>query len=167
MVIHMAIRKAQLNDIDRIAAVYEYARIKMRLSGNPDQWGTKYPALEMIRKDVLQGNSYVVEEGNEIVGVFAFIPGEDPTYKRIEEGAWLNEDAYGTLHRIAGNGKRKGIFRESIRFCETLAANVRVDTHEQNLIMQHLLEENGYQKCGRIYVEDGSPRIAYQKEIRK
>lgn len=43
---------------------------------------------------------------------------------------------------------------------------MRIDTHERNLIMQHLLEENSYQKCGRIYVADGSPRIAYQKEVK-
>jgi hypothetical protein len=30
--------------------------------------------------------------------------------------------------------------------------------------MQHLLEKNDYTKCGIIYVDDGSPRIAYQKE---
>ena len=27
----------------------------------------------------------------------------------------------------------------------------------------HLLEENGFTKCGIIHVEDGTPRIAYQK----
>ena len=30
-------------------------------------------------------------------------------------------------------------------------------------IMQHLLEENGFTRCGIIHVEDGTPRIAYQK----
>ena len=163
----MVVRKARFDDIDRIAAIYEYARQKMRLNGNPGQWGTEYPSLEMIKDDIRQGNSYVVEEEAEIEGVFAFIMGDDPTYGRIENGAWLNDDAYGTLHRIASSGKKKGIFCESIRFCEAQAANVRVDTHERNLIMQHLLEENGYQRCGRIYVADGSPRIAYQKEIRE
>ena len=29
--------------------------------------------------------------------------------------------------------------------------------------MQHLIEKNGFQRCGIIYVEDGSPRIAYEK----
>ena len=40
---------------------------------------------------------------------------------------------------------------------------VRADTHADNKIMQHLLEENGFTKCGIIHVEDGTPRIAYQK----
>lgn len=29
--------------------------------------------------------------------------------------------------------------------------------------MQKLLEKYGYIKCGIIHVEDGTPRIAYQK----
>lgn len=163
----MTIRKAALCDMEAILEVYRYARRQMRLNGNPDQWGENYPSPEMVENDIMQGNSYVVEEAEEIVGVFAFIPGEDPTYRRIEDGAWLNEQPYGTIHRIAGSGRGKGIFRQCTGFCEARAANVRIDTHERNLIMQHLLEENSYQKCGRIYVADGSPRIAYQKEVKE
>ena len=29
--------------------------------------------------------------------------------------------------------------------------------------MQHVLESNGFTRCGIIHVADGSPRIAYQK----
>ena len=29
--------------------------------------------------------------------------------------------------------------------------------------MQHLLEKNGFTRCGIIHVADGTPRIAYQK----
>lgn len=40
---------------------------------------------------------------------------------------------------------------------------MRIDTHENNKVMQHLIKKNGFQECGIIYVEDGSPRIAYEK----
>jgi len=162
----MTIRKASLEDVDKILAIYAYAREQMRLSGNPDQWGEYYPPVEMVRKDMENGNSYVItDEEHEICGVFVFIIGEDPTYRIIENGNWLNDDLYGTIHRVAGSGKRKGIFRLCLRYCEAKAPNVRVDTHENNRIMQHLLESSGYQRCGRIYVADGSPRIAYQKKV--
>lgn len=163
----MMIRKSTFQDVESILAIYQYAREQMRLGGNPGQWGSSYPSRELIQSDISQGNSYVMEEEGEIHGVFAFILGDDPTYQRIENGAWLNEDAYGTIHRIAGDGKRKGIFRLCTSFCEKKVGNIRIDTHERNLIMQHLLEKNGYHRCGRIYVADGSPRIAYQKETRK
>ena len=39
----------------------------------------------------------------------------------------------------------------------------RADTHADNKIMQHLLEKNGFTRCGVIHVADGSPRFAYQK----
>lgn len=160
----MKIRKATPKDIDKILAIYEYAREQMRLTGNPNQWKQNYPSLEIVKNDIQNGSSYVVTDGSEIIAVFAFIIGEEPTYKQIENGTWLNNDAYGTLHRIASSGKQKGIFRFCISFCESKMSNIRVDTHACNHIMQHLLESSGYQKCGQIYITDGSPRIAYQKK---
>lgn len=162
----MTIRRAIFEDINKILAIYVYAREQMRLSGNPDQWGFHYPPPEIVKKDIENGNSYVIiDEEDEICAVFVFIIGEDPTYKTIENGSWLNNDAYGTIHRVAGSGKQKGVFRVCLQYCEAKMQNVRVDTHENNRIMQHLLESSGYQKCGRIYVADGSPRIAYQKKV--
>lgn len=35
--------------------------------------------------------------------------------------------------------------------------------HKDNKITRHLIEKNGFAKCGIIYVADGSPRIAYEK----
>jgi hypothetical protein len=29
--------------------------------------------------------------------------------------------------------------------------------------MQRVFEKNGFQRCGIIHVEDGTPRIAYQR----
>ncbi len=159
----MVIRKAGLDDISTILRIYEYARQQMRLSGNPDQWRHGYPSRKTVWNDIWNHNSYVITDGNEIGGVFVFVIGEDPTYKRIENGQWMNQDTYGTIHRLAGSGKIKGVFQLCQQFCESKISNIRADTHERNGIMRHLLEKNGYQKCGRIYTADGSPRIAYQK----
>ena len=41
--------------------------------------------------------------------------------------------------------------------------SLRADTHADNKVMQHLLEKNGFTRCGVIHVADGSPRFAYQK----
>ena len=159
----MQIRNALPKDIGEILSIYAYAREKMRMSGNPNQWKEEYPSREIVQNDIARGSSYVVTDDGEVVGVFVFIIGEEPTYKRIDNGNWLNDDAYGTIHRVAGAKNAKGILPLCLSFCEAKVRNVRVDTHECNRIMQHLLEKNGYQRCGRIYVADGSPRIAYQK----
>lgn len=160
----MNIRSASPDDLDQILTVYEYARTQMRLSGNPNQWGMDYPPREMIENDIRSQNCYLITDHDTITGVFAFIIGADPTYERIENGKWPNDEPYGTIHRLAGNGKQQGLFRLCLQFCQERIANIRVDTHECNHIMQHLLTANGFKKCGRIYVADGSARIAYQKK---
>ena len=56
----------------------------------------------------------------------------------------------------------KGLFSQCLEFCRTICPEIRVDTHHDNRTMQHLAEKYGFQRCGIIYVRDGSPRIAYQ-----
>ena len=105
-------------------------------------------------------------ENGRIEVVFFYRKGEDPTYKVIEDGAWLDDEPYAVLHRIASRGDVKGSGSACIQWCLAQWPNLRVDTHEDNHVMQHVLEKNGFVKCGRIYIEDGSSRIAYQ-QVRK
>ena len=63
--------------------------------------------------------------------------------------------------RIAGDGKVHGLFRCAVDYCKLLSPDVRIDTHADNHVMQRRIAENGFTKCGIIYVEDGSPRLAY------
>lgn len=44
----------------------------------------------------------------------------------------------------------------------TIAQSIRIDTHADNKTMQHLIEADGFTRCGIIYIADGTPRIAYQ-----
>ena len=144
--------------------IYEYARAQMKINGNPNQWRDTYPPEALIIDDIKNKNSYVIEKDDVICGVFAFIIGDDPTYQRIE-GQWKNNAPYGTIHRVASSGMMRGVFPVCVEFCEAKISNLRVDTHHDNKIMQHQIEKFGFEKCGIIYIEDGSPRIAYQKAI--
>lgn len=94
-------------------------------------------------------------------GVFALIEGQDPTYLKID-GRWLNEDDYATIHRLASDGKLPGIFNRCIEYSKDRFKNIRIDTHEDNATMRHLIEKNGFIECGIIYTSMGHPRIAYQ-----
>ena len=158
----MEIRKAQMNELGGLLKIYSHAREQMRLSGNPTQWGDNRPAESDVVCDIQKGNSYVILKDGEICGVFAFIIGEEPTYKRIE-GEWKNNEPYGTIHRIASSGRFKGIFNTCIEFCQSKIPHLRIDTHRDNKIMQHLIEKNGFERCGIIYVADGTPRIAFER----
>ncbi len=98
--------------------------------------------------------------------VFTFIIGEDPTYKEIENGAWLNDKPYGTIHRIASSGRQGGMLKASVRYCAQMIDNIRIDTHADNGPMQNALHRLNFTFCGIIYVADGSPRLAFQKDFR-
>lgn len=155
------IRPAQYSDLGPILSVYETARQYMAQSGNPGQWGNIYPQRSMLEDDIAKGQLYVDEEGGDIHGVFMFSIGEDPTYARIE-GAWVSEGPYGTIHRVASDGRVKGVFARCVAFCKARAPRLRIDTHEDNHTMRRLIERQGFVYCGTIYMEDGSSRRAYE-----
>lgn len=160
----MEIRHLQETDLPSVFHIYQTARALMAQTGNPNQWKKQHPKKELLYGDIQNQTGYViVDEQQEIVGVFAFIIGEDPTYQIIEGGCWLNNQPYGTIHRIASSGKVKNIFEIALAYCQKQIDNIRIDTHPDNQIMQHKIGKNGFQYCGVIYVEDGSKRWAYQK----
>ncbi len=161
----MEIRKEEVNDRERIRELYTMARAFMLEHGNPDQWGDYYPPAEMDERDILDGKSYVCAEGEAILGVFFYEEGVEPDYLDIYEGAWLNDEPYSVIHRIAAPTGKKGVASFCIRWCcENSGGNVRIDTHRNNIPMQKMLEKNGFVRCGVIYIQDGSERIAYQWE---
>lgn len=158
----LRIRAARPEDLDVLMSIFAHAKAFMREQGNPHQWEDGYPSAELILHEISQGHCFVCEgPDGEVAGTFCFSVGEDPTYTHIE-GAWLDQTRYGVIHRLASNGRVKGVARQCITWCFARHNNLRADTHADNLIMQKLLEDNGFQKCGIIYTRE-SPRIAYQK----
>lgn len=157
----MHIRKATTDDLDSIMEIYKIAQDFMIKTGNPNQWGHTYPSRDLIKKDIDDGICHVICDDDDIHGVFALVSGDEPTYEYIENGQWLNDNAYVTVHRIVGDGKVGGIFKCAMKYCKNVCNNIRIDTHKSNLIMQSLIEKNGFRRCGTIYVRDGSARIAY------
>jgi len=156
------IRKATRDDLPRIYEIYANAREYMKRTGNPTQWGDTEPPVYWLDTDIERGELYVCYEGDEVYGVFMFMTREEPFYLTPIEGEWLNNEPYGTVHRIASHGSRKGVFKESIDFCKSQIDNVRIDTHPNNKTMQHVCEKNGFTRCGLLRVKrDDSLRIMY------
>ena len=162
----MRIRNATIGDLPKIRKIYTAAKSYMDASGNPNQWPVGYPPEEYLRQDIDLSRLYVCEENGSLCGVFMLSMEDDPTYHYID-GAWVNEEPYGVIHRIASDGMKKGVFKTVLAFCKTKLAehniaNLRIDTHADNKTMQHLMETYGFGYCGIIYLENGSPRRAYQ-----
>lgn len=159
----MEIRQTNMSDLFELKTIFSKAQHFMHDNGNNTQWTDLDGLIELVVKDIKLGNSYVCVEENDIVATFAYFIGEDPTYKHIYEGAWLDNDTYGVMHRVASSGKVKGAGSFCINWCFNNCHNLRIDTHEKNYPMQQLLLKNKFKKCGIIYIENGDERVAFQK----
>ena len=154
------IRLATQADMADILEIYRKARQFMAENGNPTQWGQHHPAQHLLEEDICQNRLYAVEGTDGLCGVFMFLVGDDPTYAHIE-GSWRSDAPYGVIHRIAGVGG--GVFAAALEYCSSQIGHLRIDTHADNKPMQHVVEKAGFSKRGIIYVEDGTPRIAYDR----
>lgn len=159
----MIIRKATTDDLPAMLEIFAKARKFMQSKGNSDQWGSSYPEREIIENDIALGESYVCVEDEQILATFVLAMGEDSTYLVID-GAWKNDRPYGTIHRVAASGARGGMTDIIFEWAFDQAGNLRGDTHEDNHLMQRAFERGGFEPCGTIWVKDGSPRLAYQRE---
>lgn len=158
------IRLALKSDLKNVLLVYEKAREFMKETGNPTQWGETYPQKEILEEDILLKRLYVFEIEGKIEGAFVFFNGIEPVYNKIE-GAWRDDSPYGVIHRVANSGSIKGMVKQIVEF--TKNSHLRIDTHKDNLIMQRVLEKNGFYPCGKVCLENGEERIGYEKSSLK
>lgn len=160
----IVIRHTEVGDLPSVMSILDYARKRMRESGNPTQWVDGYPSSDVILDDISNGSSYVIESGNRIVGVFAFIIGDEPNYSVIE-GCWPDAGPYGTIHRIAAAPGVKGVANAALGFCKRAGVAIRIDTHADNAPMLGWIAKQGFSYCGIIHVGDGTPRKAFHLDI--
>lgn len=156
------IRRSTPADIPSMQEIFAYARRFMAESGNPGQWVNGYPDSERLLEDIRNGSSYVCLTNDTIVGTFVLQEGDDPTYETIYDGRWLNDAPYLAIHRIAGNGRTKGILHAALQFAMQRCRNIRIDTHRDNRVMQNALRKEGFRYCGIIHCWSGDERLAYQ-----
>lgn len=159
----MEIKKTNRNNLSDILKIYESARKYMSENANPNQWINGYPDENIILEDIEKKHHYICIDGNNSLGCFALIEGEDPTYNIIKKGKWLDNKPYAVIHRMAVLEHSKGIGSICIDWCFNQFNNIRVDTHPDNISMKRLLLKKGFQYCGVIYNRWGDERLAFQK----
>lgn len=165
----MKFRKAVKTDLNDIMNIIKQAQADLKAQGI-NQWQNHYPNSDTITTDINNGNGYVLLKDNIIVGTVAVIFDGETTYDHIYHGEWLSHLEYATIHRIAIDSKYKGLGLSSIMIknIEQMCLDkgfysIKVDTHEENLSMQRLLQKNNFHYCGIIYLQDQSKRIAFEK----
>ena len=167
----LTIRPATEADIPAVLPVFEAAKAIMRSDGNHEQWAAPgFPGDGLLLRDIARGGGYVMESSvlpdptghPGIVAYFALLPSPEPTYDYID-GTWLTDDPYGVIHRIASYPDVHGIFSAIIDFAASRYPHLRIDTHRDNRIMQHVIEAAGFTYCGIIWLTDGTERLAYER----
>lgn len=168
----MFIRKSKVSDIEALMPIFEEARGTIAKLGI-NQWQDGYPNSTVINADIEKGYSYLIQNENDVIcGTFALIDDGEPTYDKIYDGSWLTGDnrAYIAIHRvaIAVSSRGKGISTAILAYAEDFAKrmgrkSLRIDTHEGNIVMRRMLEKHGMHYCGIIFLQNGDPRVAYEK----
>ena len=176
----MLIRATTPADVPAVMAIIEEARRTIATLGI-DQWQNGSPNEAMILADVKAGQSRVALVNGEVVGTFALIENGEPVYASIEDGTWQTPDrdaagewSYLAIHRVAisvshrGSGISTAVIRHAEESARTLGrTSLRIDTHEGNVVMRRMLERHGFIRCGTIHLENGDPRVAYEKIVAK
>ena len=84
----------------------------------------------------------------------------------IEDGAWCYDEPYGVVHRLASNGRVKGVADCCFAWCKGRYHYLRVDTHSDNATMLYAIERQGFVRSGIITLSrNGDKRIAYEWHI--
>ena len=132
-----------------------------------EQWHPDYPTLQTICDDIAQKIGFVFVDRYEIVGYCCIIIGDEQAYHEIN-GAWKTDRPYAVVHRMAfrSSARGSGLSREAIELIKEFCFSnhidaIRVDTQNENKVMQHILAREGFKYCGLIQF-DGGPKLAYE-----
>lgn len=165
------LRQAKMTDLPVIMKIIDEAKAYLKQQ-NLDQWQHGYPKQNDMAADVVAGVNYVMVRDGVIVGTASLLQGIDDNYKVIDQGTWLGaaDATYTSIHRIAVAAGYRGQHLSETLITNLLTlslqlgyADVRIDTHPENLGMQHVIKQNGFEYRGIIYMhEPKEPRYAYQ-----
>ena len=165
----MKFRKANEADINDIMKIIRQAQDYFK-ENSINQWQNNYPNIDIIKGDIDNKYTFVLENNGEIVGTLALSYDGEKTYDIIYDGEWLSNNKYGVIHRMAVDNKYKGqglseiIIKHAEDIClEKNVHSIKIDTHLENKSMQRAIEKSNFKYCGTIYIADKSSRMAFEK----
>lgn len=156
----MQIKQAKMGDLNQIMEILRDGRNQLAEQGI-DQWQGDYPNEEHIKEDIEKGFAYLVQsDDDETVGALSIVEAPDHSYDELH-GDWLiDTDKYVVIHRVAihsnhaGKGYASQLFTSVIDYIKNNRKDIktiRIDTHVDNKIMQHLIAKNGFTKVGELH----------------
>lgn len=174
-------RPATVDDVPAIVATLEAGRALLAADGI-DQWQDGAgPDVDLVTSDVARGWGRVFLIGGQVAATAALIDESEPAYDQVIEGAWQTSgDAatpagatspYATIHRVAVAPAFRGMHvaqRFYARLIEEARARgfaeIRVDTHADNVRMQHVIASAGFARACTVLIGNNPKdlRWAYQ-----
>ncbi|MCQ2572867.1 MAG: GNAT family N-acetyltransferase [Treponema sp.] len=171
-------KKAELSDLNAILPIIEDSKAYLRQNG-VDQWQDGFPNPTTLSDDISTKHSFVIfSKGNTKTPARFLVLSLEPEepYHHPIEGELKLEGPYTTIHRTAvskenrGNGISKAMFAFSEDFALSNGCKVlRVDTHKDNKIMQHILTREGFNYCCLVQLPPQDNirmrRLVFEKSI--
>lgn len=174
-------RPATVDDVPAIVATLEAGRALLAADGI-DQWQDGAgPDVDLVTSDAARGWGRVFLIGGQVAATAALIDEPEPAYDQVVEGAWQTRgDAatpagvtspYATIHRVAVAPAFRGMHvaqRFYARLIEEARARgfaeIRVDTHADNVRMQHVIASAGFTRACTVLIGNNPKdlRWAYQ-----
>lgn len=144
-------RLATKNDLNQIMPIIHDGQKNLAAAGIP-QWQDSYPDQAAIAQDIDQGEGYVLVNSESIIGYGAIRQTPEPNYITPISGTWSDDTTpYVSLHRVVVSSHFRGQHLGQIFMSNLLTIShslgfqaTRIDTHEQNKRMQHLIEQTGF-----------------------
>ena len=161
------LKKATMQDHPLACTFLSQARAYQRAQGFV-QWADNNPNEQTLAADIAAGKGYLLCQADTPIGyVYIDLTGE-PAYDHLTDGAWSTDAPYAAVHRVAfGESARgKGASRPLFACIKALVAEhglgvIRIDTHRDNKLMQHVLAREGFVYRGVVYYGTAE-RIAYE-----
>ena len=167
----MTFRKITTEDLSQVMDVIEQGKAYLKSSG-VDQWQNNYPNEEIIRDDIVNGYGYLLECEGKVVGTVALSFDGEPWYGHIYDGKWITNEDFLVIHRMAVSDDVRGkdaaleILRQAEKLCALRnVCSIKIDTHEDNVIMQKFVKKNGFEYCGKVILGSEGERLAFEKVL--
>ena len=156
-------------DIPAIMGIIDDARAFLHAQGI-NQWQGTYPDQPAVEADLAKGTNRLLIVDGQVAGNASLLEGPDPFYGRIDGPGWVGDAPYMMIHRFAVSAKIRGQHLSKLFMSNLITEayksgfyDLRIDTHAQNEIMQHVILGNGFQYRGIVYLDEPVPeRNAYQ-----
>lgn len=128
---------------------------------NNFQWDKNYPNADILLKDILNNDTYIVMDDNKIIGFYVSNSiCEDNVHNDI---SWsYTGDNWIILHRLCIEPiyQHQGYGQKILSIFEKIAkknnfASIRIDVFSTNAEAIHIYEKFGYKKVGEAYCDRG------------